>query len=147
MDKIEIIRHLETVIDEKIKHLQIRFDDLTQDLSSEHKSSAGDKHETSRSMIQLEQEKLSNQLSQFTIQKEIISKINDDKHERVQLGSIVNTTRGMFFISIGLGKLMIEKNPIFCISASSPIGQHLLNLKKNETFAFNNLTYQILEVR
>ena len=76
MEKKEFIEHLNHLIDKKIDALQNRFDDLNNDLASDHKSSAGDKHETGRAMIQLEQEKLSSQLSQFSQQKETISKLN-----------------------------------------------------------------------
>ena len=137
MEKKEIINHLNHLIDEKIDALQKRFDDLNTDLASDHKSSAGDKHETGRAMIQLEQEKLSSQLSQFSLQKETISKLNADPTNSVQLGSIVRTSNGIFFLSIGLGKVTIGEETIFCISASSPIGQLLLSKKKGDKIQFN----------
>jgi archaellum component FlaC len=58
MEKKEFIEHLNHLIDKKIDALQNRFDDLNNDLASDHKSSAGDKHETGRAMIQLEQVEL-----------------------------------------------------------------------------------------
>ena len=137
MEKKEFIEHLNYLIDEKIDALQKRFDDLNTDLASDHKSSAGDKHETGRAMIQLEQEKLSSQLSQFSQQKETISKLNAETTAKVQLGSVVKTSNGTFFISIGLGKVTIGNETIFCISASSPIGQLLLSKKKGDTIKFN----------
>lgn len=146
LKKTEVISYINELVDEKIHLLQLRFDDLNKDLSSDHKSSAGDKHETSRSMTQLEQEKLSAQLSQFAIQKEIISKLNQSNTDKVQLGSIVKTTQGQFFISIGLGKVTINNNDLFCISASSPIGQLLLNLEVGQSYTFNGKTNTIVEI-
>ena len=137
MEKKEFIEHLNHLIDKKIDALQNRFDDLNNDLASDHKSSAGDKHETGRAMIQLEQEKLSSQLSQFSQQKETISKLNAETTAKVQLGSVVKTSNGTFFISIGLGKVTIDNETIFCISTSSPIGQLLLSKKKGDTIKFN----------
>lgn len=146
LNKTEVVLYINDLVDGKIHQLQLRFDDLNKDLSSEHKSSAGDKHETSRAMTQLEQEKLSTQLSQFAIQKEIISKLNLSKSDKVQLGSIVKTTQGAFFISIGLGKIEINNNDIYCISASSPIGQLLLNLEVGKSYTFNGKTNTIVEI-
>ena len=146
LNKTEVVLYINDLVDGKIHQLQLRFDDLNKDLSSEHKSSAGDKHETSRAMTQLEQEKLSTQLSQFGIQKEIISKLNLSKSDKVQLGSIVKTTQGVFFISIGLGKIEINNNDVYCISASSPIGQLLLNLEVGKSYTFNGKTNTIVEI-
>lgn len=146
LDKAEVISHINKLVDEKIHLLQVRFDDLNEDLASDHKSSVGDKHETSRAMTQLEQEKLSTQLSQFSIQKEIISKLTRSTSDKVQLGSVVKTTQGIFFISIGLGKITINKEDIFCISTSSPIGQLLFNLEPGQTYTFNGITNKIIEI-
>ncbi len=146
MEKKDIISHLKQSIDEKLIAIQRRFDDLKSDLASDHKSSAGDKHETSRAMIQLEQEKLSSQLSQFTQQKETISILNTEPTEKTQLGSLVKTTNGIFYLSIGLGKINIHNETIFCISASSPIGQLLLSKKKGDSIQFNGNSILIEEV-
>lgn len=146
LNKTEVISFINDLVNEKIRLLQLRFDDLKKDLSSDHKSSAGDKHETSRAMTQLEQEKLSSQLSQFAIQKEVISKLSQSKSDKVQLGSIVKTTQGVFFISIGLGKITINNQDIFCISASSPIGQLLLNLEAGKSYTFNGKVNSIVEI-
>ena len=49
------------------------------DLFSETKSSAGDKHETGRAMIQLEMEKASQQLLVVTEMKDILKKLSIEK--------------------------------------------------------------------
>lgn len=146
LKKPKVISFINDLVDEKIRLLQLRFDDLKKDLSSDHKSSAGDKHETSRAMAQLEQEKLSSQLSQFAIQKEIISKLTQSTSDKVQLGSIIKTTQGVFFISIGLGKVLIGGKDIFCISTGSPIGQQLMNKTKGEIVRFNGNSFTIEEI-
>ena len=146
LDKSHIISEINQLIDTKISALQERFDDLNEDLTSDHKSSAGDKHETGRAMTQLEQEKLSNQLSQFSIQKETISKLGQDSTDKVQLGSIVKTDKAIFFVSIGLGKITIDKQDLFCISTSSPIGQLILNLKAGDSYTFNGITNKIITI-
>ncbi|MES2798960.1 MAG: 3-oxoacyl-ACP synthase [Bacteroidota bacterium] len=144
MNKAQLIAHICTVVEDKIKLLQERFDDLTSDLVSDHKSSAGDKHETGRAMTQLEQEKLAGQMADFARQKETISQLSLEVKSSVQLGSLVTTSKGMFFISIGLGKVQISDEQIFCISISSPIGQVLQHKKVGESTFFNGDTIEIL---
>ena len=137
MEKKKIILHINQVIEEKIKALQERFDDLNNDLASDHKSSAGDKHETGRAMTQLEQEKLSGQLNQLQQQKETLYKIDNSIHEKIQFGSLIITSKGIFFMSIGLGQIKVNNQIIFCISTSSPVGQLLLDKKAEDLVEFN----------
>lgn len=144
--KAIILNCIHQQLDEKMLELQRRFDDLKSDLGSEHKSSAGDKHETSRAMTQLEQEKLSNHLSQFQQQKETLSKIDSTYHKQIQFGSLIMTSNGIFFISIGLGKIEVDNQFVFCISPSSPVGQLFLGRKSGDTIQFNGNSFTIQEV-
>ena len=62
--------HCESYLKTKLLEYQKRNKELYQSLNSEEKSSAGDKHETGRAMIQLEIEKLGNQIKK--IEKEYL---------------------------------------------------------------------------
>lgn len=135
--KQEILDHLNVLIDEKIHSIQLRYDDLNNDLSSDHKSSAGDKHETGRAMTQLEQEKLAGQLNQLQQQKETVSKIEDTPLNKIQFGSLIHTSNGIYFMSIGLGKIEVNSQQVFCISTSSPVGQLFLEKKEGDEIQFN----------
>jgi len=109
LDKAHVYQALKKELETKISRLQIAFDDLLLALTSNTKSSAGDKHETGRAMAQLEQEKLSSQLGQLTLLKEALAKIEpDEKHESIQFGSLIKTGNGYFFLSIGLGKISLD---------------------------------------
>lgn len=144
--KAIILDYIHQQLDQKTLELQKRFDDLKSDLGSEHKSSAGDKHETSRAMTQLEQEKLSSHLNQFQQQKETLSKIDSTNHKQIQFGSLIMTSNGIFFISIGLGKIEVDNQSVFCISPSSPVGQLFLGRKSGDTIQFNGNSFTIQEV-
>ena len=73
---------------------------LQESLSSETKSSAGDKHETGRAMIQLEREQLGNQLANIEAEKEIFLKIEPTNQSQILgLGSVVLTSQNNYFIS------------------------------------------------
>ena len=62
------------------------------------------------------------------------------------VGSLIKTNSGLFYISIGLGKVTIENKTIFVISAISPIGKLLLNKKEKDSFSFNGNQYHIKEI-
>lgn len=61
-------------IDNRFKTVQNTIQEIQESLLSEAKSSAGDKHETGRAMLQLEREKAGNQLAEINKIKEQFSK-------------------------------------------------------------------------
>ncbi|MCF6348794.1 MAG: hypothetical protein L3J20_10925 [Flavobacteriaceae bacterium] len=80
-------------------------------LTSETKSSAGDKHETGRAMLQLEMEKASQQLEGIYQIKTILAKIKlEDTSEFIKLGSLVITTQATYFLAISAGQIIVSDN-------------------------------------
>ena len=62
LDKEIVFNTVKKELEKRSNIIQATFDDLKDALYSSSKITVGDKHETSRAMIQLEQEKLSQQL-------------------------------------------------------------------------------------
>jgi transcription elongation GreA/GreB family factor len=116
-------------------------------LLSETKSSAGDKHETGRAMLQLEMEKASQQIAVVQQMKEILHRINpDDVSEVIRLGSLVHTNKATYYLSISIGAVAVENDMYFVISSSSPIGKLLIGKKVNDIIQFNGQQIKITEV-
>jgi len=120
-------------------------------LQSETKSSAGDKHETGRAMLQLEMEKASQQLASITQMKTILEKIDVANPENsglkiIHLGSVVFTEKATYFLSISAGEFTIEEKQYFAISFSSPIGKLLLGKVENDVVAFNGNAIKINKI-
>ena len=112
---------------------------LIKDKNNLKKSSAGDKFETSRVLMQTEYDKIHNQLLILKNQLRAIKSISlSDKKNKVGVGSFIKTNKSFYFISIGLGKQIIDNNDIYIISLSSPIGKLLNNKKKGDKIVFNN---------
>lgn len=118
-----------------------RIANIQESLQSETKSSAGDKHETGRAMLQLEREKAGNQLSDIEKQQELFSKVTIDASSEVaRLGSLITTDNGAYFLAISVGAIIINTNTYYAISPSSPIGRILLGKKEKDVLVFNNKT-------
>jgi len=116
-------------------------------LTSETKSSAGDKHETGRAMLQLEMEKASQQLEGVYTMKTILSKILiDDNSGLVKLGSLIKTSQDNYFLAISVGEITMDTKKYYAISTSSPIGKLLLGKRVGDTFTFNGKSIVIDEV-
>ncbi len=104
---------------------------------SNTKSSAGDKYETGRAMMQQELDKLEHQLDQTLLLKQELSQIALGKsYEQVEQGSLVFTNQGIYFIVFGYGKLKLGEEVYYVISMASPIGQVLRGKRSGEAVEF-----------
>ena len=89
----KLLSHCRSYIVEILNGFENRKAEILLALESESKSSAGDKHETGRAMIQLEREKLGEQIKKFELhQKHLIHLENHINSEHVKLGSVVKQT-------------------------------------------------------
>jgi Fe-S cluster assembly iron-binding protein IscA len=131
----------------RLKVLQQTISDIETNLQSETKSSAGDKHETGRAMLQLEREKAGHQLAEIQKQFELLNKINIDfRQKQIALGSVVFTTQANYFLAISTGEIEVEGQTFFAISPATPIGKLLLSKVKSDIILFNNREFKILKV-
>lgn len=121
---------------------------LQESLNSETKSSAGDKHETGRAMVQLEQEKLGQQQVVLDQMQRVLQQINiESQNQKVGLGNLVKTTLGTYFIAIGAGVFKMENGEmVYCISANSPIAQLVMGKMPGASYVFRGNTHKILKI-
>lgn len=131
----------------KIKSLELLINSTTESRDTANKSSAGDKHETSRAKIQTEIDNYNRQLDLALKNLRTIEQLDcSKKHNLATQGSLITTERGVFFISIGIGKLEIKSNNYFIISLQSPIGYVMKGLSKSEKFTFRGIKYSIKNI-
>jgi hypothetical protein len=115
--------------------------------NNDTKSSAGDKHETSRAKVQTDIDNYTKQKLNLTSQLNLLKSIDLVKtSRRVDYGSMVYTNKGIFFIAIGLGKLTLNEENIFAISLASPIGMVMKHKLEFQTFNFRNIVYKITKI-
>lgn len=132
------------LLQQKLQSTLGRITSLQNDLNAETKSSAGDKHETGRAMIQLEMEKESQKLSSFMAMKNTIDRIDPrSKSSVISLGSLVETDVANYFISVSMGVLQTENEIWYAISPQSPIGKILLGKSEGDRFVFQGREIQI----
>ncbi len=145
--KAEILAHCRALVATKIRALKQEMADLQESADQDSKSSVGDKYETGRAMVQLEQENLMRQYDEFIKLNDILLKLNPSlSHGEIGMGSLVETNHGLFFMSVGLGKLDTDDFSAFAIAPNSPIGQALLGKKTGESITLNGRTYEIKQV-
>ena len=142
--KQKIHQHYLQIVNYKINLLQQDLADLKESGANETKSSAGDKHETALAMLQIEQANKREQLAQVVVQKIMLEKINPTIATNVVLsGSLIKTDKGYLFMSVALGKAVVEGITLTSLSPQSPLGKELMGLKAGDTAVVNNKSYYI----
>jgi len=145
--KQQLIEVCENYVETRINRALAGIKDLDEALKMESKSSAGDKYETGRAMINLEFDKLLLQLEQYKGLKKTLAFAGQNPNLGIiGLGSVVKTSAAHYFLSIPAGEILVENEKFYAIGINSPIAQALLGKKEKENFSFNGNTNQILSL-
>lgn len=145
MNKSEILQIIQDKLSEKIATLE-RMISETRASNNETKSSMGDKYETSREMVQQEINNLQVQLNENIQARNSLKTLNTNLHQKIGLGSLVQTDKGFFYIAVSLGDITFNEKKIFVISTESPLGKALFGKKQQGEFSLNNLKQKILKI-
>jgi len=134
-------------IDQRIDAARKAIEEAQASANEETKSSAGDKYETGRAMMQLEIEKNSTQLAESLKLKRSLLEINPEQNaSTVQRGSLVITDQFTYYIAIGAGQIEVRGKVYLTVSPVSPVGTKLIGLKAGQSFQMNGKTISIERV-
>ena len=148
MQKQIIINACHDYFRNKINSLNVIINEVNESANSESKSSAGDKHETAKAMMQLEREKLGTQLKEAEEQLSEFEKINFNKtFQKIDQGNLIQTDKGYFFIAGSVGKLIVDSQTVFVISNKSPLAIKFSGQKQSDTVLFNDVAYLIISIQ
>jgi transcription elongation GreA/GreB family factor len=142
--KEELYKQCMNYVQNCIDTAQQAIDDAIESANDDTKSSAGDKYETGREMMQQEIDRNRKQLEEAKRQNLVLQQIeHQDQYDIVQVGSLVITNLGKFYIGISRGQIQVDGIHYFAISAISPIGTKLMFQKAGFEFDFNGKTFII----
>ncbi|WP_127844156.1 hypothetical protein [Psychroflexus aestuariivivens] len=145
--KVSLHQQCVQLLENRRKIIQNQMADIQNSLTSETKSSAGDKHETGRAMLQIELEKTGKQLAEIDKLRTTLSKINtEERLGKVGLGSLVFTSKAHYFIAVSLGALQADGKTVYAISIGTPIGQLLIGKCVGDNVTFNGNSFVIEKV-
>ncbi len=139
MEKTDYWNKTLSHLKDKMAELELALKDTQESANSDTKSSAGDKHETSRAMAHIENERLANQLRVLQNQLNTLHKINPSiKGDSINFGSLVKFTNTVFFISVGIGKITTDSGNFFAIATDSPVGKSMLRKRAGDSIMIGN---------
>lgn len=142
--KIQLLKACKNQLESRRKAVDAVLTNIAISLKEETKSSAGDKHETGRAMLQLERENAGKQLAEIEKSELILNRISTEIVEGpVHLGCVVLTTQANYFIAIAAGEIKIEDQIFYAVSTTSPIAKTLMGKEKEEHFEFRGISNSI----
>jgi len=145
--KEQLYKFCQEYVNARTIRIQNSIKDIQESLGSETKSSAGDKHETGRAMLQLEREKLGQQLQEVEKMTIILSRISITlKMSTVVLGSLVRTSKQDYFLAVSAGAYEDDSESIHCISSATPIAKLLLGKSIGDVVVFNGDNIRITKI-
>lgn len=142
--KEQLYRFCCRFVENRLRTVQHTINEIQESLTAETKSSAGDKHETGRAMLQLEREKAGHQLAEIEKLKENLSKIDVTKFsETIGLGTVALTSQANYFIAISAGEIEVDGTTFFAISPNTPIGLLLIGKGVDDEVVFREQKFAI----
>ncbi|MFQ3214509.1 MAG: hypothetical protein ACI9XJ_001626 [Marivirga sp.] len=142
-----ILQHITNQLKTQLASFQKDYQDLQSALANETKSSAGDKYETGREMINQEVNKVSDQINKQELFIQKLEKIDHSKKiTHVTDTALISTSLGTFFIGIPLGIVQLADQKVFFISVQSPIYQAMRNLTAGDHFNWQSKKIDIHEI-
>ncbi|MEO5645345.1 MAG: hypothetical protein ABIQ40_18725 [Bacteroidia bacterium] len=144
--KLELFEASRKFVRTRIENLEISLKAAQESGNDETKSTTGDKHETGKAMMQLEQEKIGIQLNELQKMSKVMESIPTTiSTEKIKPGNVIITDKGNFYISIAAGKISIGKENYFAISAISPLGNVFMKAAVKAEVPMQNQIYRVLD--
>jgi transcription elongation GreA/GreB family factor len=142
-----VLKKLNELVGSRLESTRKSIEEAIESRDEETKNTMGDKYETGRAMVEMEMDKLHEQLDQLIKQKKVLSNLKSDTVlDHVDFGSLVETNLGKYFIAVGLGMLTVENEKIYCISLASPVGQAIRDKKAGEKVNFQGRDIKIIKI-
>jgi hypothetical protein len=145
--KKELYSQCLSYVQKRMDAAQQAIEEAQKASNDDTKSSAGDKYETSREMMQQETNRNLAQLNEANKLKVILNTVSPaGVSEVAETGSIVITSNGNFYMAIGAGILTVNGENYFAVSPASPIGLKLKGQTAGNEFMLNDKIYLIKKV-
>lgn len=111
------------------------------------KSSAGDKFEVGREMMQQEVELNLARLGDMYKLKVALENVSPSvKSDTIQPGSLILTSGASYYIAIAAGKLSLDDKIYYAISPDAPVSLQMMGKKAGDSFELNGKKIAIDQV-
>ncbi len=147
IDKQLLLSHCQDLVLAKADDLKLAIKNTREAANNDTKSSMGDKYETSREMLQQNINQLEQQLAETNLMLFSLRSIKIKAHPLgIDMGTVVNTTLGIFFIAVSIGAINFATHSVVIISQVSPLGKLLKGKNTGDDFTLNGQVQKVLAI-
>jgi multidrug efflux pump subunit AcrA (membrane-fusion protein) len=145
--KSELYQLCLSMVKKRIETAETALAQAQEASNDDTKSSAGDKFETTREMMQQDIFRNKSLMADAKQNLQLLESLNNlPVLDTIRNGALVYTNNGIFYISISVGQLVLKGQTVFAISAASPVGQLFIGKKVKADFTFNNKKFVIEKI-
>ena len=143
--KYKLIDKCLIILSERAENAKKAMDELQQ--SANEYGLPKDRYDSFRTQVLRKRDLFAEQYQKTMDEIDLIKKIDPEKKsEKVEFGSIVITNKQKLFVSISLGKIVLENEEYYAISTQVPIYNAIKSKKAGEKFEFNGNRFEIIEL-
>lgn len=148
VERKEVIEALEHALNAEVEEARSEMETLRGSLEGEAKSTAGDKHETGRAMVQLEMEQAGLRLARMEAMRGQWRSLDPQRSRTVVgPGAVVETDAGLFVIGVALGRFPLPGDMQgTAISSDAPLAMALRGLGPGSGAAFRGRDWKVKRV-
>lgn len=147
-ERKDIIGALEQALEAGVDAARTELETLRGSLEGEAKSTAGDKHETGRAMVQLEMEQAGLRLARMEAMRGQWRGLEPHRSRAVVgPGAVVETDGGLFVIGVALGRFAMSDGAHgTAISSDAPLAMALRGLEPGGGTVFRGRDWRVKRV-
>lgn len=147
MEKDQLVAYCREKLLEMVADCRSSLAALQEDLLSESKSTAGDKHETGRAMLHLEVEKETHRLKETETMLAQWDRIDfKQSYKNVQPGALILTNKGYFINAVPFGRIDWNGTTVQVLSPVSPLMKGMAGKGAGDCLELPQQTYVIISV-
>jgi hypothetical protein len=143
--KNKLIEQCLLILKERADNAKKAMDELQQ--SANEYGLPKDRYDSFRTQVLRKRDLFAEQYQKTMDEIDLIKKIDPEKKsEKVEFGSILITNKQKLFVSISLGKIVLENEEYYAISTQVPIYNAIKGKKAGEKFEFNGNKFEIIKL-
>ncbi|MCH6198982.1 hypothetical protein MMU07_05305 [Aquiflexum sp. LQ15W] len=144
--KNALLAKAQEMLRDQIKDIQRQLTELQESSEVEEKSSAGDKFETHQEMLHQTRDILEKRLSSSRVMLAQLNAVPVKEMEKVDEGALIQVPMGNIWVSIPMGKVVLDGVDYQLVSRDSPLILALWDLKKGQSADFRGKQIEVKDL-
>jgi hypothetical protein len=144
--KTALLAKAQQMLRDQIKDIQRQLTELQESSEVEEKSSAGDKFETHQEMLHQTRDILEKRLASSRVMLAQLNAVPVKEMSKVDEGALLQVPMGKIWVSIPMGKVVLDGVDYQLVSRDSPLISALWDLEKGQSADFRGKQIEVKDL-